>query len=233
VTNFADLNYKWSSSIHTNAPDGTVDFSSFLPNGFYGQEAIWIFQDLRKAWEYIQNNTQPTYDPGPVTARWERGENSLAPCFSGSCFYAGPGGPYIFIDQNSVQSADTVVHETGHHYMFNATFWWWWDPSCWDHSMFSQEDINCAWSEGWADYFPLTVNMDPCYDFDTGPCTGTPDVRNYNLESHGRGDQYPWGDAVEGRVAGALYDIFDSTNDGYDAQKQIMDPYNRPVGIHK
>jgi len=113
------------------------------------------------------------------------------------------------------------VHEAGHHYMYNKTGWWlWWDIRCYKHSLFSQEDVRCAWSEGWADFLPLVVNGDPCYDFRTGPCTGISDYDYYDLEAHSRSDNsqlFPFGDIVEGRVAGALYDLFDSTNEGFDS----------------
>jgi len=116
-------------------------------------------------------------------------------------------------------SKDTVVHETGHHYMWNKTGWWlWWDIGCYNHQLFSQESLECAWSEGWADFLPLAVNRDWCFDFGIGPCTGTPDYDYYNLEAHSRDDDqrvFPGGDRVEGRVAGALYDLFDAQNEGY------------------
>lgn len=107
--------------------------------------------------------------------------------------------------------------------MWNATGWWLWDDlGCvFGHEIFSQEDVLCAYSEGWGDSLPLVVNGDECYDFEIGPCTGEPDVRHYNLETHSRSDddhqRFPWGDTVEGRVAGALYDLYDSTNEDYDS----------------
>jgi hypothetical protein len=112
---------------------------------------------------------------------------------------------------------------------YNATGWWYWsNPDCYNHDRFTQEHVSCAWSEGWADFFPLVVNGDSCYDFDIGPCTGAPDVRHYNLETHGRNDnpsQFPWGDTVEGRVAGALYDLWDNTNEPlFDSATFGFDP---------
>jgi len=228
VTNVSNQTYRFYSAIQTNAPDGTADFFNYwIPPGDNQQAAMWIFQDLRRAWEYVRNNTNPQTDPGSVTARWETGRNDLTPC-GGSCFYAGPGGPYIFIANNSVGSPDTVVHETGHHYMYNATGWWlWWDIGCYNHGLFSQEDVNCAWSEGWADFFPLAANGDPCYDFGVGPC-GAGGGAFENLEARNRNDnppQFPWGDTVEGRVAGALYDLWDSTNEPiYDIASFGFDP---------
>jgi hypothetical protein len=69
--------------------------------------------------------------------------------------------------------------------------------------------VNCAWTEGWADFFPLAVNNDPIYRWASGA--------SINLETPTWGT-YNWnnGDAVEGRVAGALWDILDTVNDGDD-----------------
>jgi hypothetical protein len=113
---------------------------------------------------------------------------------------------------------DTVIHESGHMYMVNANNWWY--TGCPTHYMFISSNINCAWSEGWADFLPLAVNGDQCYNFATvNPCAGVPDQNFYNLEVHGRADnqlQFAWGDNVEGRVASALYDLNDINNDGFD-----------------
>jgi hypothetical protein len=187
---------------------------------------MWIFQDLRSAWEYIHNSTSPQIDPGSVTALWQIDVDTLLPC-NGSCFYGGPGVPYIFIADSNRLSADTVVHEASHHYMFNATGWWlWWDIGCYSHNLFTEESESCAWSEGWADFYPLPANGDTCFDYGIGPCGAGGGVYE-NLESRNRNDyppSFPWGDIVEGRVAGALYDLFDSTNEGYDSAAFSLDP---------
>ena len=219
VTNLGDWAYKWWSGVQTNAQDGTVDFNYWIPPGDAQLPAMWIFQDLRRAWGYIRNSTG--LDPGSVTAKWQSGSDCYPSWpFCSSFFYAGVGGPFIFIAHNSRFSGDTVVHEAGHHYMWNKTGWWlWWDIGCYNHQLFSQEDVNCAWSEGWADFLPLVVNGDECYDFGRGPC-GAGGGAFENLETRNRNDLpplFPWGDAVEGRVAGALYDLFDGTNEGFDS----------------
>ncbi|OGO26400.1 MAG: hypothetical protein A2W33_10785 [Chloroflexi bacterium RBG_16_52_11] len=228
VTNFGNQNYKWYSFTSTNTPDGTINFSSFLPTGFPGLEAMWIFQDLRKAWEEVYDNTSPHFDPGSVTAKWEDGENCYPSWpFCTSFFNGGVGGPFIFVSNLNRISGDTVVHEAGHHYMWNATGWWlWWDVGCYSHQLFGPEDVRCAWSEGWADFLPLPVNGDACYDFGPGPC-GAGGGAFENLETHSRNDApqlFPWGDTVEGRVAGSLYDLFDATNEGYDSAAFGFDP---------
>jgi subtilisin-like proprotein convertase family protein len=120
VTNFSGWGYQWASERRTNVPDGNADFFNYSV-GVINQEAMWIFQDLRRAWEYVWNNTNPHTDPGSATARWEKDKNDLPPCSGDSCFYAGPGGSYVFIAHRNTPSADGVVHEVGHHYMYNWT----------------------------------------------------------------------------------------------------------------
>jgi hypothetical protein len=114
--------------------------------------------------------------------------------------------------------------------MWNKTGQWlWYDFGCFSHEIFSQESVQCAWSEGWADYFAVAVNGDICYDFDDGPCTGQANIRHFDLENHTRNDSaqdFAWGDGVEGRVAGALYDLMDSANESpwYDNASWGFDP---------
>lgn len=233
VTNFVGTPYQWQSRINLDSSAGTtVTLDTHVPDNWATQPAMWIFEDILRAYEYMLLNTG--VDPGAVAARWEKDQNYLFPC-PDSCFYAGPGGPYIFIEDDWTSSGDIVVHEVGHHYLYNMTGGWLWNnPYCYEHYMFREEDADCAWSEGWADFLPLVVNGDPCYDFDTGPCSGEPEERHYNLESHNLYDPPPppssdRGDLVEGRVAGALYDLFDTANEDFDSDYFGMAPLTEAV----
>ena len=62
----------------------------------------------------------------------------------------------------------------------------------------------------------MSVNGDSCYEWGRGPC-GADGGQFENLEMPTCGDGRPQGDTVEGRVAVALYDLFDSTNEGFDS----------------
>jgi len=212
VTNSSDTAYSWGSGTRTDVPDGAVTFSNFIPDNGIRERAMWIFQDAVRAWRYINSNTNT--NPGSVTLRWELNRNSLAPC-NNSCFWPYPFVNGVFIADQSAVSADIVVHELGHQYMYNAMGFWHWSNwndyvSCFDHNLFSQETQLCAWSEGWSDFLALAVNGDECFDFTIGACS----PGSTNLETPPPGQSQ--GDTVEGRVAGALYDLFDTTNDGYD-----------------
>ncbi len=214
--------YGWSSgSPRVDVADGVVDFGSIaIGNNSQEEGAMWIFQDMRRAWAY----PWPA-DPGSATVRWQRGATSLFPCIDDSCFWPYPSVNGVFILDGHEELVDTVVHELGHAYMYNFMDgnWFWtsgqWGDliACLQHSPFQESNQLCAWMEGWADFYALavnnelTVNDDPCRDYASGSC-GTGSV-NFETPTW---DTRPKGDRVEGRVTGALWDIYDIPNDGFD-----------------
>jgi hypothetical protein len=197
-----------------DVPDGiiTLDYS-IVSNDSKGP-AMWLLRDAQRSWDYV--NGQTASDPGSTVLAWENNQD----CYPGhvciSLFWGGLGGPFIFIQHGVRFSRDTVIHEIGHNYMNNVTqgHYWYPYPSCWGHDIWMAKDAKCAWSEGWADFFPLLVNGDRCYDKGVGPCTGTRDQQYFDLENQGWSDTQTRGPTVEGRVAGALYDLYDSNNEG-------------------
>jgi hypothetical protein len=222
VTDRLFRNYAFASPATFLSYDGTWTLNFPITIGYTGHQAIWIFEDLRNAWHYVANFGP--HDPGAATAVWESSLNCYPiqlpdwtniPC--GSFAYGGIITHFIFIAHSSVISTDTVVHETGHMYVINSNSWWY--TGCLIHYMFTSSNLNCAWSEGWANFFPLAVNGNQCYDFTENPCSGTANQDYYDLEAHSRADnpgQFTWGDQVEGRVAGSLYDFYDYNSEGFD-----------------
>jgi hypothetical protein len=76
---------------------------------------------------------------------------------------------------------------------------------CPDHQVKTLEQQSCAWMEGWATFWSMKVRNSPVYQNINleDPTWGTP-TWDYN------------GDGVEGHVAGALWDICDWQDDGWD-----------------
>jgi hypothetical protein len=96
--------------------------------------------------------------------------------------------------------------------------------ACFDHDIMTpMPSAQCAFNEGFSDYFALAVNSqwiyrDWCYDyFDPGPCDPYPN--GVDLEHQWLTDGRPQGELVEGRVAGALYDLTDPWPDFLDHQQ--------------
>jgi hypothetical protein len=112
---------------------------------------------------------------------------------------------------------EVVVHETAHSIMddvyddvtFSA-------PNCGkDHQIQKTSSTGCAWREGFADWFPTQIYNDPFFRWPNGavlnlekPTWDTPGWDNF--------------DKTEGRVAGALSDLSDNANDGFDTYTEGM-----------
>jgi len=133
----------------------------------------------------------------------------------GTHIHLGTG--IVDIDTEDFSRAlDVALHEYGHWVMYKAYNSWWpitYCPS--PHYINRYSHPNCGWTEGWADFFPLACQSweralyDSVYEWGTGSWI--------DLESPTWGTEgWDNGDGVEGRVAGALLDIFDYPNDGYD-----------------
>jgi hypothetical protein len=131
-----------------------------------------------------------------------------------------PGGTYLY--------TDTILHEYAH-YVMHCSFSWHWPPNATGDYPSVYEVVNqtMAWTEGWAYYFPLAVK-------NSGHLDGwgaTYDFENQSWATPGWNDS----DAVIGRVAGALFDLYDLRNDAprWNYERQISGGFNRTWQIMK
>ncbi len=228
VTSLNGVAYKWNepgpcwdcypTGLWWDVPDGTITMNYSIDPADSNRPAMWLLRDAGRSWDYVNDWTWS--DPGSASLAWQYNQDCYLESVPGvnicSSFFSGPYGTFIFIQNGVIYSSDTVVHEVGHNYMYNVTqsHYWYANSSCYVHDFWIATEAKCGWSEGWADFFPLLVNGDPCYDHGGGPCMGTKDINYHDLENQGWGDGKAAGPTVEGRVAGALYDLYDSTNEG-------------------
>ena len=90
---------------------------------------------------------------------------------------------------------------------------------CSDHTPQSTETIQCAWMEGWATFWTLTVTDDPVWNWPDYKELDPIDLEDPTWGTEGWQD----GPEVEGRVAGALWDICDNTpSEGYDTYDGVF-----------
>jgi hypothetical protein len=208
------INPDWGSLVQytitqpsaTVLPDGTQDIGGWiLINGNNWERAFWIQQDLQDVYRYVWFGTGSTQSPyettGPGTVSWNI--DSLV-----GNYYA-PGG-YIYLQGEAPLSDAMVGHEYGHNIMHNV--YGSSDPTSYcpnPHIINGASHVNCAWTEGWAIFISMAANNDPDYEFTAG---GSIDLETPTWDDSNWDD----GDDVEGRVAGALWDILDYANDGFD-----------------
>jgi len=189
VINPDGIRYYGRVGPYNNLPDGTYPFTIEMPQG-HGAWMIFSYHNgIAAGWNYI--DTQTGYEMQMATARW--------PYETWPHYHLGGE---IHLPDWAAWYPDIILHEYAHHVMYNL--YGYLPPALPEHYINETSDASTAWVEGWADFFPLAVQNDP-------------DLTGWNLETpHECSPGWDDGDEVEGRVAGALWDIYDSTNDGYD-----------------
>jgi hypothetical protein len=196
--------------------DGTRSIGDwFLGDGIALERAFWMHQDLGDVWRFIYNNGSQymtsKITAGPATLEWQDGLDP--PPNSGDAYYSPHGNIHIFHDEPL--SVSVVHHEYGHNIMHNvygvdyderreAC-----DPNL-DHTYQALGNDGCAWNEGWATFIDLAVRNDPVYRWYDGG------ILDLEPPTYGTTNWPNNGDTVIGRVTGALWDIYDSVNDGSD-----------------
>ena len=158
------------------------------------RKAIWLYDDIIRT----KNRLASWKDPGAATAIWQIGYNP-------GTYYTY--GNNIYLSEIDANSPDTIIHELGHNYMYNLYSGWYPPTNCPSpHYIDGKSEKGCAWSEGWADFLPLYINNSSYYHWGDGT--------SLNLENTSNFDDY--GDLVEGRVAGSLWDMYDVGAEGSD-----------------
>jgi hypothetical protein len=118
------------------------------------------------------------------------------------------GNDTIYLSADDPKFRNVVAHEAGHavmdysyHGAFPAT------TNCDPHFLWLKSSTTCAWTEGFADWFGAATYGSPF--FDTGGF-----VFDLEAPTWGNPSWFQDGEDVEGRIAAALVDIVDGSNEG-------------------
>ncbi len=208
--------YSWPSydidsrdGLMRNVPDGIVGMAPlYLTVATRDVEALWTFVNLVEGWEYVRSVVGA--DPGPVKAYWSRTatEGPLYRPAEQAVYFRDADAGY-----NSVvlqQEAYALLHNA---YGSLPTGW----LECMagpTETLTQSTDRACAFVQGLATFFALAVSGDPTF--------ASLALRGMNLDAPTFGTAgWQNGDAVPGRIAGALWDLHDS-----DATVETYDRFN-------
>jgi hypothetical protein len=183
--------------------DGTHDIGAwFVFNNDTYERAYWTQRDLNDTWRYILFNGGGGV-AGPTTVQWKLSSTDGT--------YYNPGGNVHLAGVDPLSPLGVVAkHEYGHNIMYNIYGNYMPpNPNCNPHTIQAALSAGCGWTEGWTEFLTSAVNNSPTFYWPSGD--------SLDLESPTWGT-FGWdnGDWPEGRVAGALWDIFDANNDGDD-----------------
>ena len=198
----------------------TFDIGGWTPPDDNNYKAAWrayetIVNDHygRGAWNFLVNKA------GLSSSTLSMATVEVLSPDGGTYFHEDPS-TYIHIGSLAYTMAlDIVQHEYAHYVMYKVygSFPSTDCPS--PHYINGISGIRCGWTEGWADFFPLMVqseargslgeNPDAVFEWGSGSQISL-EVPTWGTAGWDNGPQ------VEGRVAGALNDIYDWTNDPVD-----------------
>ena len=184
-------------------PDGTHDIGAwFVFNGSNYERAYWTQRDLNETWRFVYF-TGGGGTSGPTTVQWKIDSTDGT--------YYNPGGNVHLMGVDPLSPLGVVAkHEYGHNVMYNIYGNYMPpNPNCNPHTIPAALSAGCGWTEGWAEFLTSAVNNSPTFYWPSGA--------SLDLEYPTWGT-FGWdnGDWPEGRVAGALWDIYDANNDGDD-----------------
>ena len=200
--------YSRDSAKYGPYSDGSYNLGTlYVPSWLDELDAWWIKDDLDDGFQFLPDKV------GDYFADWD-------PDWGRDNMFCVCPVPYLICDTlGHIQLAcnaakgnpDHVLHEMGHAVMWNVYDEYWpisclqyASGYCIEHYLNLASGDECAWTEGWANLWAIAVK-------------GSPYLFGYNLETPTWGTSgWDDGDMVEGRVAGALWDIYDDPNDGYD-----------------
>lgn len=164
-------------------------------------QAVRAFVALSRGWSFMAEETGlGLAELGRTVARW--------PVLSTSEQGYNPGSRLIMLGTGDADSAGIVLHLQAHAFMDNVlrNLGGTYPAACvTEEPIDAETNQTCAWVHGWGVFFAAAAQSTPTY---VSPSAVL------NLESPPV--DLDEGDAVAARVAGALWDLVDAVNDGFD-----------------
>lgn len=226
--NVGAYEYTIVTNVSYNVPDGTTDYGNLRSSD--ADNPAWIvYSNLMDCWNTFKSGG-PSYETPQIEAIWTFGHDAdyAWGCPDGSHVDYDPLSLHqgeIHLDSEDGENPHAILHECGHVVMYRVYDEW--IPSETGIHYYNTNIPEAeAWSEGWANFVPAAVGLytgkgDRYHDLGYGWPVGA----FYDMEASegllnddypGSSSDWPGGDTNEATVSYALYDIYDTVDDGTD-----------------
>ncbi len=194
---FARITYEFRSSQRDNIGDGrTVDFGRLGPTDQTLHRVLHAFDLANDAQEWTPGECWDARDTGDcrrmeiVYPDDDDNDNSRYTLADNT----------VRLEPAAPDDRTDTVHEYGHAVMDDVYEDSYPDaPNCSPHQMDTRSSQGCAWTEGFANFYPMAI-----YNRD--------EYRGWHVEDTAA---YNTGDDTEGRVTGSLWDLMDPRGERY------------------
>jgi hypothetical protein len=190
--------YDFNSARRDDTPDGrTVDYGRLAPTDQALHRVLHAFDMANDAQEWTPGECWDARDQGDC----RRMEIVYPDDDSNDNSRYTTGDNTVRLEPATPDDRTDAVHEYGHAVMddlyednFPSA------PSCSPHAMDTRSSQGCAWTEGFANWYPMAIYKQDEY-------------RGWHVEDT---STYATGDDTEGRVTGSLWDLIDPPGEGWD-----------------
>ena len=178
VVTFSDVAYTYTSAVVSNVATLSTTTVDLTPGNAMQMRAASAFEAVRKAWEWKPGACWDAEGAcSAVVVKW-------TPDSTDGTYYCGQACG-IHLAWQDPDSATTTIHETGHSVMDDVYDYNYPPTNCSSpHYITAGADPGCAWSEGFAEWFPSVVLDDPYFRWPDG---GSLDLENPTLGLGERG----------------------------------------------
>ncbi|MEU5696705.1 hypothetical protein [Actinosynnema sp. NPDC020468] len=207
--------YTVATAAKTNVVGGTtLDFGASAPTSTYTR-AWHVFDTLTKLWAAHGTSAcwtaRESSNCTRITLHWQPGSTD------GTYFQNGVpvGQRYIALTDADPDSEHTVLHESGHALMDLLYAGWWPESDCPSpHYVHLKSGASCAWTEGFANAVAGYVMGDGKYKWSNGASIDLMSTTPFDSTKAASVTNMENGETVEGRVAGAIIDLWRKVDNG-------------------
>ncbi|NGN66953.1 hypothetical protein G5C51_23980 [Streptomyces sp. A7024] len=194
---FGRTTYEFQSAQRDDIADGrTVDFGRLAPGNQLLHRTLHAFDMANDAQEWTPGECWDERDTGDC----RRMEIVYPDTDSNDNSRYTEGDNTVRLEEAAPDDRSDTVHEYGHAVMDDV-----YDdnmpehPNCSPHAMGTKSSAGCAWTEGFANFYPMAIYNDDFY-------------RGWRVENT---SGYDPSDETEGRVTGSLWDLKDPAGEQY------------------
>ncbi|MHA7246987.1 hypothetical protein [Arthrobacter tecti] len=217
--------YVVASTTLTNVPTGTTQAIGTTSPSALHMPAFDAYDVHNKIYDVRGSGTdcwtaEEDTNCSKIKARWAPGNTN------GGYYSTDPQVRSVFLTDAMPDARHPVVHEAGHNFQHLIYNWYWPSGDCPSpHSLHRVTGPVCAWTEGFPNAIAGYVMGDERYYYNTdtwidltqpGFQDNTIEPARPNMDN---------GDSVEGRVAGAMIELWKELDGGPESTFRNMDQY--------
>ncbi len=216
------------SAVRYNTYTGT-DWNAGTYTPYAGQERAWHAFDTMNQLYSARNSPNgcwtrhETNGCAMIYLQWWAGNND------GAFYQPNPSAAtsYVRLKDADPDSEHMVLHEAAHAFHHRLYNFWWPDPSCANHQIHIASNMGCAWTEGFANALAGYIKGDDRFVWPDGSWISLMNTTWFNSWYAVSSTNWNDGDAVEGRVAGSMIDLWRNVDGGPNSTITLLSNYTQ------